>query len=121
MSSPRAEVRRFLPLTHLEYYVLLCLAEAPAHGYALVERIRARSDGAVDPGTGSFYWIIDKLRKAALIYETGGDPIDSRRRVYATTALGRAVLHAESDRLAVQIAAARRLRLAPGTGRGGAR
>ena len=53
--------RRFLPLTHLAYAVLLCLAEEPAHGYALVERIRTRSGGLINPGTGSFYSIVKKL------------------------------------------------------------
>jgi DNA-binding PadR family transcriptional regulator len=111
--------RQFLPLTHLAYHVLLSLAEAPAHGYALVERIRARSDGLVDPGTGSFYSIIRNLSEAQLIAEVDGDD-DRRRRSYAITPLGEAVLVAETDRLAAQIALTRRLGLAA-SGRGGGR
>jgi DNA-binding PadR family transcriptional regulator len=109
--------RRFLPLTHLAYHVLLSLAESPAHGYALVERIRERSGGLVDPGTGSFYSIVRNLSDDGLIAETeGGD--DRRRRTYALTRLGEAVLVAESDRLAAQVAAARKLGMAS---RGGGR
>ena len=113
----RPDPHQFLPLTHLAYHLLLALAEAPAHGYALVERIRERSGGVVDPGTGSFYSIIKNLSDAALIEELdAGD--DRRRRSYAITPLGAAVLVAETDRLAAQIALTRRLRLAP-SNRGG--
>lgn len=110
----RQDPRRFLPLTHLAYHVLLSLAEAPAHGYALVERIRERTEGLVDPGTGSFYSIVKNLSDADLIAEVeGGD--DRRRRSYAITPLGEAVLVAEADRLAAQLAATRRLKLARAT------
>jgi DNA-binding PadR family transcriptional regulator len=116
----RVDPRRFLPLTHLAYHILLSLAEAPAHGYALVQRIRERSDGLVDPGTGSFYSIIKKLNDDALIAETETDDGDGRRRWYAITAVGKVVLIAEAERLTAQLAATRKLGLAP-SGRGGAR
>jgi len=111
---------RFLPLTHLEYAVLLCLSEEPMHGYALVERIRARSSGLVNPGTGSFYSIIKKLNDDGLIAELDERAADRRRRSYAVTQLGAAVLQAEANRLARDVAAARRVR-AVSPGRGGAR
>lgn len=116
----RADPRRFLPLTHLAYAVLLGLAKEPTHGYALVERIREQSGGLVSPGTGSFYSIVKKLSDDGLIEEVDEAPGDPRRRTYAVTALGTAVLHAEADRLARSVAAARRLRPAP-AGRGGRR
>jgi DNA-binding PadR family transcriptional regulator len=120
MACPRVDPRRFLPLTHLAYHILLSLAEAPAHGYALVQRIRERSEGLVDPGTGSFYSIIKKLSDDDLIAETETDDEDGRRRWYAITPLGKIVLSAEAERLAAQLAATRKLRLAP-SGRGGGR
>jgi len=109
--------RKFLPLTHLAYHVLLSLAEAPAHGYALVERIRERSSGLIDPGTGSFYSIVRNLSDARLIEEVDSS---DRRRTYAITTLGETVLVAETDRLAAQLALTRKLGLAP-SGRGGGR
>jgi DNA-binding PadR family transcriptional regulator len=113
----RPDPQQFLPLTHLAYHLLSSLAEAPAHGYALVERIRERSGGLVDPGTGSFYSIIKNLSDEGLIGEVdGGD--DRRRRRYAITPLGAAVLVAETDRLAAQIALTRKLRLARRTAAG---
>ena len=96
----------FLPLTHLVYYLLLALAEAPAHPYALVQRIRDVSAGSVDPGTGSFYSIIRRTVDDGLVTETAGD--DSRRRTYAISALGRRVLEAELRRLETQVASTRR-------------
>jgi DNA-binding PadR family transcriptional regulator len=108
--SRRDAARRFLPLTHLAYHVLLSLAERPDHGYALVQRIRERSGGLVDPGTGSFYSIIKKLCDEALIVETEVDD-DGRRRWYEVTPLGATVLAAEAERLAAQVAATRKLRL----------
>ena len=119
-TRPRSDPRRFLPLTHLAYHILLSLAEAPAHGYALVQRIYERSEGLVDPGSGSFYSIIKKLSDDRLIEETETDDGDGRRRWYAITPFGKAVLVAEADRLAAQLAATRKLRLAAG-GRAGGR
>ena len=95
--SPRPE--EFLPLTHLTFYLLLALAEAPAHGYALVQRIRERSGGLVDPGTGSFYSIIRGAVDSGLVREDDAPETSGRRRVFALTTLGGAVLRAEHRRL----------------------
>lgn len=120
MERVPTDPHRFLPLTHLEYAVLLCLAEEPTHGYALVERIRVRSGGLVSPGTGSFYSIVKKLNDDQLIAELDERALDRRRRSYAVTQLGAAVLQAEANRLARDVAAARRVRAAL-SGRGRAR
>src|SRR5690349_459998 len=95
--SPRPE--EFLPLTHLTFYLLLALAEAPAHGYALVQRIRERSGGLVDPGTGSFYSIIRRAVDSGLIREDDTPGTSGRRRCFALTPLGGAVLRTEHRRL----------------------
>ena len=96
----------FLPLTHLLYAVLLSLAEEPTHPYELVKRIRERSEGRIDPGTGSFYSVLAQAERQGLIREraSGGD---SRRHVYELAPLGRRVLAAEAERLAEQIKATR--------------
>jgi DNA-binding PadR family transcriptional regulator len=104
------DARDFLPLTHLLYYVLLALAETPAHGYALVGRIREQSGGVIDPGTGSFYSIIRSAADSGLIEErpTAG-AADGRRREFAITRLGREVLNAEARRLTTLSARTRRV------------
>jgi DNA-binding PadR family transcriptional regulator len=94
----------FLPLTHLLYVVLLSLAEEPNHPYELVKRIRERSGGRIDPGTGSFYSVLAQAERQGLIRERATSPA-TRRRVYELAALGRRVLAAEAERLDAQLKA----------------
>jgi len=95
-------VTGFLPLTHLLYTVLLSLAEKPDHPYELVKRIRDRSEGRIDPGTGSFYSVLAQAERQGLIREVR-IPVKTRRRVYEIAPLGRRVLAAEAERLAAQV------------------
>lgn len=96
----------FLPLTHLLYVVLLTLAEEPTHPYELVKRIRERSAGRIDPGTGSFYSVVSQAERHGLIREHAAAP-ETRRRVYELAPLGRRVLAAEAERLSAQLKATR--------------
>jgi DNA-binding PadR family transcriptional regulator len=112
---PRPDPQSFLPLTHLMYHLLLALADEPAHAYALVHAIRVRSEGRIDPGTGSFYSMIRQAVDDGLVHETPGDEgSDRRRRVYDITPLGRSVLDAEVRRLEQQLAITRRTLAAAG-------
>ena len=106
------DVHAFLPLTHLLYAVLLSLAERPDHPYELVRRVRERSGGLIDPGTGSFYTVLARAEQDGLIRESRAQA-DTRRRVYEITPLGRRVLAAEADRLAAEVRAAQAV-LVPG-------
>lgn len=99
-------VDSFLPLTHLLYVVLLSLAEEPNHPYELVKRIRERSGGRIDPGTGSFYSVLAHAERQGLIRESAPAQ-SSRRRVYELAPLGKRVLAAEAERLAAQLKATR--------------
>ena len=101
-----ASADQFLPLTHLLYVVLLSLAEDASHPYELVKRIRDRSQGRIDPGTGSFYSVLAQAERQGLIRERETPPA-TRRRVYALTPLGRRVLAAEAARLEAQLEATR--------------
>jgi DNA-binding PadR family transcriptional regulator len=85
------------------YAVLLSLAEKPDHPYALVKRIRQRSNGRIDPGTGSFYAVLAQAERKGLIREHSSPA--ERRRVYELTPLGKRVLAAEAARLATQLRA----------------
>ena len=96
----------FLPLTHLLYVVLLSLAEEPNHPYELVKRIRERSGGRIDPGTGSFYSVLAQAERQGLIRESPTNAV-TRRRVYELAPLGRRVLAAEAERLEAQLKATR--------------
>ena len=111
MMRPVAAPSEFLPLTHLLYAVLLSLAEKPDHPYELVRRIRERSDGRIDPGTGSFYTVLGQAERQGLIREARAGE-RSRRRVYELAPLGRRVLAAEAERLAAQLKATHTVLLA---------
>jgi len=104
MTAVTARTDGFLPLTHLLYAVLLSLAEEPNHPYELVKRIRERSEGRIDPGTGSFYSVLAQAERQGLLRERAPGA-SARRRVYEIAPLGRKVLAAEAERLEAQLKA----------------
>ena len=106
-----AQVKGFLPLTHLTYHVLLALAGTRLHGYGIIKEVFDRTEGAMDLETGTLYAAIKRLRDDELI-EPAPTPdnvqsSDSRRRYYILTPLGQGVLEAESTRLAKLVNVAR--------------
>ena len=100
------KVQELLPLTHLLYAVLLLLAEEPVHPYELVKRVRERSGGQIDPGTGSFYSVLGQAERRGLIRACSAEP-QSRRHTYELAPFGRRVLAAEAERLSEQVKATR--------------
>jgi DNA-binding PadR family transcriptional regulator len=101
-----------LPLPHLNYFVLLALADGDAHGWAVIKRIREMSVGRANPSSGSLYLAMVRMEDAGLIAEAKAPAdADARRRYYRLTPFGRRVLAAESVRLAELVARAGRLKL----------
>ncbi|MFI9325791.1 PadR family transcriptional regulator [Kitasatospora aureofaciens] len=91
--------------------LLTALADAPRHGYALIQEIAAISDGRVKMRTGTLYGALDRLLGQGLIRVESEEIVDGRaRRTYALSDSGREVLSAEAQRLrAVAAEADRRL------------
>ena len=87
----------FLPLTPHQFHILLALVDGPLHGYAVIQEVERRTDGALRLGTGTLYTAVARLAELDLIAEAGRE--DERRRFYRLTPLGRAVLRAETARL----------------------
>ena len=100
---------------HLDMIVLAALAAGPAHGYAVIEEIRRRSNHAFDLPEGTIYPALHRLEQAGLLSsrwvtaESG-----RRRRVYALTRRGerafaghRAVWQQFSDAMGGLLAGAR--------------
>ena len=87
----------FLPLSPHQFHILLALTDVERHGYALIQDIHRRTGGELRLGTGTLYTAIARLVELGLIADTGRN--DERRRYYRLTALGRAVLKAETARL----------------------
>lgn len=110
---------RFLPLTPITFEVLLALAGAPAHGYAIMKAIAERTGGRMDPHPGTLYRALARLVEDGLVEEMAEVPspsADERRRCYGLTRAGRAVAAAEARRLEGVVADARVRRLLPREG-----
>lgn len=74
---------------HLDTILLATLAEGPAHGYAVIQAIRQRSDGSLDLPEGTIYPALHRLELAGLLRSDWTSPSEGRRkRVYALTPAG---------------------------------
>ena len=107
--TDRLRPERFLPLAPVWFEILLALAGGDLHGYAVMQEVARRSDGAVTLHPGSLYRALARLLEDALIVELDARPEDGddeRRRYYQITPLGRAVARAEAQRLHALLQAA---------------
>ncbi|HEY1912070.1 MAG TPA: helix-turn-helix transcriptional regulator [Vicinamibacterales bacterium] len=109
--------RRLLPLTPQQFHILLALTDGQLHGYAILQDIAGRTDGTLRMGTGTLYTALARLEALELVIEADRRPApvhdDERRRYYALTAAGRAVLQAETARLDALLRQARRKGITP--------
>lgn len=84
------------PLTPLTFQILLALAGEDRHGYAIIKAVREATDGAVNPGTGTFYSALHRMVGEGHLEEVGDD---DRRRYYRITRAGRDALARDAERL----------------------
>ena len=96
-----------MDMSKLDVFILMAVADGPIHGYAAIQGVRQRADGAVRVSTGSFYRRLSLLMKGGLVEEASGPKVDDPRRgaYYRVTARGREVLAGERERLAALVAA----------------
>lgn len=66
--------------------VLAILAEEPGHGYEVIQRLEAKSEGAWRPSPGSVYPMLQLLEDEGLVRSTERDG----KRVFEVTEAGRA-------------------------------
>ncbi len=106
-----------VPLPVLQ--ILVALGDGERHGYAIMQQIAARTDGAVRLGPGTLYGSIRRMLQDGLIEElderAGPDDEGARRRYYRITARGRRVAKRELGRLADLVRHARAAGLVPKT------
>lgn len=89
--------------------LLTALADAPRHGYALIQEISEISGGRVKMRTGTLYGALDRLLQQGLIEVAAEEIVDGRaRRTYALTRSGRTALATEAERLRTVAAEAER-------------
>lgn len=90
---------KYLPLSEATFYVLAALDE-PLHGYAIMQKVEAMSEGSVAIGPGTLYGAFTTLEKQGLIEKVSEE---DRRKTYALTAKGRLVLAEHVRRLAIMV------------------
>jgi DNA-binding PadR family transcriptional regulator len=100
---PKRDPKAFLPLKTNWFHILLSLAGDEQHGYGIMQEVLERTGGKVRLWPATLYGSLKRLIEEDLIAESDERPAaeldDARRRYYRLTALGRRVLHAESERL----------------------
>lgn len=77
---------------HLEVLLLAVIARAPAHGYAIIDELRARSGETFDLPEGTVYPALYRMERAGLLTSRWESPDGRRRRTYRITKRGRAAL-----------------------------
>jgi DNA-binding PadR family transcriptional regulator len=106
------DARAYLPLSPQQFHILLALVDGRRHGYGIIRDVEQRTNGALRLGTGTLYTALARLDALQLIDESARRPAahndDERRKYYQLTALGRAVLQAETERLDALVRHARR-------------
>ena len=80
---------------NLDLLLLSVLSAGPAHGYAVITALRARSEGTFDLPEGTVYPALHRLEGAGLLASSWADADGRRRRVSALTGTGEAALAAE--------------------------
>jgi DNA-binding PadR family transcriptional regulator len=111
MTDKPRPVDPLLPLKPKVLHVLLAVADAPRHGYSIMQEVLERTDGQVRLWPAGLYGLLRELEKSDLIEESAKRPAadedDERRRYFALTPLGKRVLDAEVRRLEVIVQHAR--------------
>jgi DNA-binding PadR family transcriptional regulator len=114
------EVDALLPLPPVTFHILVALAEEDRHGYAFMQEVAARTDGAVKLGAGTLYRSVQRMLEQGLVSEitsrAATDSDDERRRYYRITPFGRNVAKAEMRRLAQMLKLGRASGFAPEKG-----
>lgn len=77
---------------HLDLLILAAVDQGAAHGYAIADRLRLRTEGTLDLAEGSLYPALYRLEDAGMLKSDWTEANGRRRRVYRLTRKGRAAL-----------------------------
>src|ERR1035438_9909480 len=98
------------PLTEPVLLILLSLADAPRHGYALLKDIETLSRGRVRITTGTLYGALRRLLEDRWIERFTQEDTSRDKQAYKLTRTGRRYMQAELDRMKQLTQAGARLR-----------
>jgi DNA-binding PadR family transcriptional regulator len=77
---------------HLDLLLLAVLENGPAHGYAIIEILRARSGGTFNLPEGTIYPALHRLEEDGLLSSSWSEDAARKRRIYSLTLKGRQAL-----------------------------
>ena len=92
-------IEKYLPLTESTAYTLLALVE-PLHGYGVMQKVEAMSQGTVKIGPGTLYGAFTTLEGEGMIVKVGES---DRRKTYALTDKGKAVIKEHIRRTSIMV------------------
>jgi len=95
----KEDVAKHLPVSEATYYIMSMLVE-PMHGYGVMQQVEEETDGAITIGPGTLYGAFSTLEKQGLIEMVRKE---GRRKVYALTNQGEAVLRRQIERLQMMV------------------
>ncbi len=72
--------------------ILAVLQTGPAHGYAIIQAIKSRSDEAFDLPEGTIYPALHRLEREGFLVSAWSVVEGRRRRIYDLSAAGREAL-----------------------------
>jgi DNA-binding PadR family transcriptional regulator len=96
---PRPKAPDTKPLSEPVLLILLSLADAPRHGYALLKDIESLSRGRVRLSTGTLYGALRRLLEDRWIERFAQEDTSREKQAYRLTSAGRAQLDGELDRM----------------------
>ena len=82
---------------HLDLLLLSVLSNGPAHGYAIIESLRARSEDVFDLPEGTVYPALHRLEDQGLLKSNWSKDTGRRKRVYQLTSKGQEALNTRQD------------------------
>jgi DNA-binding PadR family transcriptional regulator len=109
------DIDALLPLPPVTFHILAALADGARHGYAIIQDVAARTDGALEIQAGTLYRSLARMLEQGLVAEDLEDDHE-RRRTYRITPFGLQVARAEARRLEQMIRLARAAGFAPRRG-----
>jgi len=83
---------------HLDGLILSVVSRGPLHGYAVIEALKARSDGNLALPEGTVYPALHRLEDDGLLKSEWSTASGRRRRVYSITRRGEKELGASRER-----------------------
>ncbi|MFW6184775.1 MAG: PadR family transcriptional regulator [Chloroflexota bacterium] len=96
------DVKEHLPLPETTFLILLSLARAPRHGYAIMQDVAELSEGRLQMSTGTLYGGLRRMLEQGWIerFDEKSKVVDGRaRKAYRLTELGRKILNADVARM----------------------